>query len=195
MLSRILISPKKSVSKHPIRFNSVVIVKTESGLGSGFFVDSNKVITNYHVVENSSLISIKDNKGNTSSAVLLKKDLNRDLALLQTNMTGQPVQFLTEPLSVGMEVQALGHPKGLKFSLTGGIVSGVRKMSSTYSATSDANILFIQTDAAINKGNSGGPLFHKNYVVGVNTQGLAKDETEGLNFAVHVDEVQKFLRN
>ena len=110
-------------------------------------------------------------------------------------MTGQPVQFMTEPLSVGMEVQALGHPKGLKFSLTGGIVSGVRKMSSIYSATNDANILFIQTDAAINKGNSGGPLFHKNYVVGVNTQGLAKDETEELNFAVHVDEVQKFLRN
>jgi serine protease Do len=79
--------------------------------------------------------------------------------------------------------------------LTGGIVSGVRKMSSIYSATNDANILFIQTDAAINKGNSGGPLFHKNYVVGVNTQGLAKDETEGLNFAVHVDEIQKFLRN
>ena len=98
-------------------------------------------------------------------------------------------------LFVGMEVQALGHPRNLKFSLTGGIVSGVRKMSSIYSATNDANILFIQTDAAINKGNSGGTLFHKNYVVGVNTQGLAKDETEGLNFAVHVDEIQKFLRN
>tara|TARA_Y100000590_G_scaffold151778_1_gene174380 strand:+ start:97 stop:2223 length:2127 start_codon:yes stop_codon:yes gene_type:complete len=186
---------KKAKKIDDIRFNSVVIVKTESGLGSGFFVDNNKVITNYHVVENSSLISIKDKKGETSSAVLLKKDLNRDLALLQTNMMGQPVQFLTEPLSVGMEVQALGHPKGLKFSLTGGIVSGVRKMNSTYSATNDANVLFIQTDAAINKGNSGGPLFHKNYVVGVNTQGLAKDETEGLNFAVHVDEVQKFLKN
>ena len=115
------------------------------------------------MVENSSVISIKDKKGKTSSAVLLKKDLNRDLALLQTNMTGQPVQFMTEPLSVGMEVQALGHPRDLQFSLTGGIVSGVRKMSSIYSATNDANILFIQTDAAINKGNSGGSLFHKNY--------------------------------
>ena len=186
---------KKAKIVDDIRFNSVVVITTESGLGSGFFVDSNKILTNYHVVENSNLISIKDKKGKTSSAVLLKKDLNRDLALLQTNMTGQPVQFITESLSVGMEVQALGHPRGLNFSLTGGVVSSVRKMSSTYSATGDANVLFIQTDAAINKGNSGGPLFHKNYVVGVNTQGLAKDETEGLNFAVHVDEVQKFLRN
>jgi len=189
------LTKKKKTKIIDIRFNSVVVVTTERGLGSGFFVDSNKILTNYHVVENSSVISIKDKKGKTSSAVLLKKDLNRDLALLQTNMTGQPVQFMTEPLSVGMEVQALGHPRNLKFSLTRGIVSGVRKMSSIYSATNDANILFIQTDAAINKGNSGGPLFHKNYVVGVNTQGLAKDETEGLNFAVHVDEIQKFLRN
>jgi len=178
-----------------LRFDSVVVVKTEKGLGSGFFIETNKILTNYHVVENSSVISIKDKKGKSSSAVLLKKDLERDLALLITNMNGQPVQFYNEPLFTGMEVQALGHPKGLKFSMTAGIISSVRKMSSTYSVTNDENILFIQTDAAINPGNSGGPLFYNDFVVGVNTQGLAKDQTEGLNFAVHVEEVQKFLNN
>ena len=173
----------------------MVVVKTEKGLGTGFFIETNKILTNYHVIENSSVISIKDKKGKSSSAVLLKKDLERDLALLITNMNGQPVQFYNEPLFTGMEVQALGHPKGLKFSMTAGIISSVRKMSSTYSVTNDENILFIQTDAAINQGNSGGPLFYNDFVVGVNTQGLAKDQTEGLNFAVHVEEIQKFLNN
>ena len=54
-------------------------------------------------------------------------------------------------------------------------------------------VLFIQTDAAINQGNSGGPLFYKDKVVGVNTQGLNKEISEGMNFAVHFSEVQKFL--
>ena len=90
-------------------------------------------------------------------------------------------------------VEALGHPKGRKFSLTKGWISAIRNESSTYNVGSSDNVLFIQTDAAINPGNSGGPLFHKNKVVGVNTQGLHKDSTEGMNFAVHFSEVQNFL--
>ena len=66
--------------------------------------------------------------------------------------------------------------------------------SGGYSATNQKNVLFIQTDAAINHGNSGGPLFYKDKVVGVNTQGLNKENSEGMNFAVHFSEVQKFLR-
>ena len=90
-------------------------------------------------------------------------------------------------------VEALGHPKGRKFSLTKGWISAIRKESSVYSATGTPDVLFIQTDAAINKGNSGGPLFLGNKVVGVNTQGLNKEDTEGMNFAVHFSEAQKFL--
>ena len=90
-------------------------------------------------------------------------------------------------------VEALGHPKGRKFSLTKGWVSAIRKESSVYNVSGKDNVLFIQTDAAINKGNSGGPLFMENRVVGVNTQGLSKERTEGMNFAVHFSEVQDFL--
>ena len=175
------------------RFDSVVIVKTEKGLGSGFFISDDEILTNYHVIEGASTISVTNNNKKKSSAVVIKKDLKRDLALLKTNMTGKPVVFFQDQLKQGEMVEALGHPKGRKFSLTKGWISAVRKESSVYSATGQSDVLFIQTDAAINSGNSGGPLFYKDKVVGVNTQGLHKDSTEGMNFAVHFSEVNQFL--
>ena len=175
------------------RFDSVVIVKSRSGMGSGFYVSSDEIITNYHVVEGALSINIIDKNKKRSSAVVIKKDLKRDLALLKTNLNGKPVTFFKGKLKQGDMVEALGHPKGRKFSLTKGWISAIRNESSTYNVGSSDNVLFIQTDAAINPGNSGGPLFHKNKVVGVNTQGLHKDSTEGMNFAVHFSEVQNFL--
>ena len=117
------------------------------------------------------------------------------MALLKTNMSGVPVKFHSGSLKQGEMVEALGHPKGRKFSITKGWISAIRKESSVYSATGKSDVLFIQTDAAINPGNSGGPLFYKDKVVGVNTQGLHKDTTEGMNFAVHFSEVNQFLTN
>ena len=187
---------KTGSSKYEIqdnRFDSVVIVKTEKGLGSGFFISDDEILTNYHVIEGASTISVTNNNKKKSSAVVIKKDLKRDLALLKTNMTGKPVIFFKDQLKQGEMVEALGHPKGRKFSLTKGWISAVRKESSVYSATGQNDVLFIQTDAAINSGNSGGPLFYKDKVVGVNTQGLHKDSTEGMNFAVHFSEVNQFL--
>ena len=187
---------KTGSSKYEIqdnRFDSVVIVKTEKGLGSGFFINEDEILTNYHVIEGASTISVTNNNKEKSSAVVIKTDLKRDLALLKTNMTGKPVIFFKDQLKQGEMVEALGHPKGRKFSLTKGWISAVRKESSVYSATGQNDVLFIQTDAAINSGNSGGPLFYKDKVVGVNTQGLHKDSTEGMNFAVHFSEVNQFL--
>jgi len=184
--------PKKS-SKNNLdpRFDSVVIVKTEDGMGAGFYVSEDEIITNYHVVEKSKSIMVIDKNRNRSSSIIIKKDLKRDLALLKTNAIGKPVIFFTGELKQGDPVEALGHPRRLKFSLTKGWVSSVRKSSSVYSATDSENVLFVQTDAAINPGNSGGPLFFKDKVVGVNTQGLRK--AEGLNFAVHYSEVIDFI--
>ena len=115
------------------------------------------------------------------------------MALLKTNISGKAVQFYEGQLNQGEMVEALGHPEGRKFSLTKGWISAIRLESGVYSPTGEKNVLFIQTDAAINHGNSGGPLFYKDKVVGVNTQGLSN--TEGMNFAVHFSEVQKFLLN
>lgn len=177
------------------RFNSVVVVKHGSGMGSGFFVSEDEILTNYHVIEGAMTISIMDINGKKSSAVVIKTDLKRDLALLKTNMKGKPVSFYSGQLKQGEMVEALGHPKGRKFSLTKGWISAIRQESSTYSSTNSSNVLFIQSDVAINPGNSGGPLFYKNKVVGVNTQGLSKKKTEGMNFAVHFSEVKKFILN
>jgi S1-C subfamily serine protease len=176
------------------RFSSVVVVSTNEGLGAGFYITPNLILTNYHVVENALNITIENNSGNKSTAELIKKDLSRDLALLKTNKRGKAVKFYNGELNQGSEVEALGHPRGLKFSLSKGTVSAIRMYSSTYTVTGDSNVLFIQTDAAINPGNSGGPLFFGKKVVGVNTQGLSKSENEGLNFAVHFSEVKKFLK-
>ena len=170
------------------------MVNTNEGMGAGFYVSSNLILTNYHVVENSLNITIENINGKKSSARLIKKDLSKDLALLKVNKRGKPVRFFNGKLNQGSEVEALGHPRGLKFSLSKGTVSAIRKYASTYDALGTPNVLFIQTDAAINPGNSGGPLFYKNKVVGVNTQGLSKSENEGLNFAVHYDEVKRFLK-
>ena len=175
------------------RFDSVVIVKTDNGLGSGFFVSKDEILTNYHVIENASTITVTNKANKRSSAVVIKKDLKRDLALLKTNFVGKPVTFFDGQLKQGELVEALGHPKGRKFSLTKGWISAIRMESSVYSVTDTGKVLFIQTDAAINPGNSGGPLFYKDKVVGVNTQGLNKEDTEGMNFAVHFSEAQKFL--
>ena len=177
------------------RFESVVVVKTGSGLGTGFYVSNDEILTNYHVIEGALSISIIDQNKKRSSAVVIKKDLKRDLALLKTNLKGKPVSFYSGQLKQGEMVEALGHPKGRKFSLTKGWISAIRNWRSTYDATGSGEVLFIQTDAAINKGNSGGPLFYKNHVVGVNTQKMVDTDIEGMNFAVHFSEVQNFLNN
>ncbi len=177
------------------RFESVVVVKTGSGLGTGFYVSDDEILTNYHVIEDALSISIIDQNKKRSSAVVIKKDLKRDLALLKTNLKGKPVSFYSGQLKQGEWVEALGHPKGRKFSLTKGSISAIRNWRSTYDASGSGEVLFIQTDAAINKGNSGGPLFYKNHVVGVNTQKMVDTDIEGLNFAVHFSEVQNFLNN
>jgi S1-C subfamily serine protease len=177
------------------RFDSVVIINTEKGLGSGFFIRNDEILTNYHVIENASSIFVVDRNEKRSSAVVIKKDLKRDLAILKTNTSGVPVEFFNGQIKQGEMVEALGHPKGRKFSLTKGWVSAIRKEGSIYNATGQKDVLYIQTDAAINEGNSGGPLFYKNKVVGVNTQGLSKDVSEGMNFAIHFSEVQQFIKN
>ena len=175
------------------RFKSVVVIETLNSLGSGFFVKPNQVITNFHVVDGAKRITIKTFDGKRSSAKILKIDTRRDLALLETNFRGESVKFYKSEIYPGLEVEAIGHPNGLDYSLTKGVVSNIRDYSSTYNVTQNANTKFIQTDVAINPGNSGGPLFHKDFVIGVNTQGLTKSKFEGLNFSVHLDELLDFL--
>ena len=186
---------KKTNLTSDIRFQSVVVVTQPNGsLGSGFYVTSNKIITNYHVIENTSFVEIKKFDGTLTTGKVEKFDLTRDLALVKVDSPGLPVKFYSgSELILGETVFAIGHPKGLEFSLTKGITSAVRKMNTIPGKGGD-KVLLIQTDTPINSGNSGGPLFMKNEVVGVNVQKLVETDIEGLNFAIHYKEVLDFIK-
>lgn len=176
------------------RFDSVVVVYNPEGkVGSGFFVKPDLVLTNYHVIEGASFIEMKLYDGQETFGKVVKTDIRLDLALVKVQARGKPVRLFTgNTVDLGTSADAIGHPNGLNFSITRGVVSALRKLHSTY-APGGKQILFIQTDAAINPGNSGGPLFLGDRVVGMNTQKLARVEVEGLGFALHYSEIKRFL--
>lgn len=178
------------------RFESVVVVlHPGGGLGSGFFVRDDLVVTNYHVIEGTKFVELQMFDGQETFGKVIAYDVRLDLALIKVQARGQPINFYSDrQLPQGDMVEAIGHPEGLKFSITRGIISGLREIESSY-APGGNKIRFIQTDTAINPGNSGGPLYLGNLVIGVNTQKLAATELEGLSFAIHYSEVIEFLKN
>ena len=180
------------------RFDSVVVIYTgEGSLGSGFFVKPDTVLTNWHVVEDKKFVELKMYDGQETFGKTMVTDVRLDLALIKVQRRGNPVQLYTgKTLDLGATVEAIGHPKGLEFSITRGVISALRSdesFASIRTVGGDA-VLLIQTDAPINKGNSGGPLFLGDKVIGVNSQGFKKNLSEGLNFAIHYSEVLNFLK-
>jgi serine protease Do len=140
-----------------------------SSLGSGFVVDpAGVIVTNNHVIEGAEEIEVKFPDGTSLKAKLLGKDGKTDLAVLKVD-SSKPLPFVSfgdsDALRVGDWVMAIGNPFGLGGSLTLGIVSA-RNRDINAGPYDD----FIQTDAAINRGNSGGPLFNMDgEVIGINT--------------------------
>jgi len=177
------------------RFDSVVAVYVGKGsLGSGFFVKPDVVLTNWHVVENAKFVEMKMYDGRETFGRVLGKDVRLDLALVKVQARGKPVRFFTKNrIDLGKTTEAIGHPRGLEFSITRGIVSAVRKhYSISLPKGAGDEVLYIQTDAPINPGNSGGPLFLDDYVIGVNT--WKRGDSEGLNFSVHYSEALAFMK-
>jgi serine protease Do len=188
---------KESYTTRPLndtRFNNVVVIYRPEGLGTGFFIAPNLVLTNYHVVEDGKFFELKLYNGMETFGKVVKSDVRLDLALIKVEARGEPVKFYTSnELDLGVEVEAIGHPKGLEFSITRGVVSALRHKESVYEI-GGKKILFVQTDAAVNPGNSGGPLFYRDKVVGVNNQKIVGNTVEGLAFAIHYSEVKQFLK-
>jgi serine protease Do len=184
----------EATPRNDARFESVTVVfHPGGGLGTGFYVRDDLVLTNYHVIEGAQFVEMKLFGGRETFGKVVGRDIRLDLALIQVQARGTPVTFYTaNQLALGETVEAIGHPKGLQFSLTRGVVSALREIESRY-LKGGRKIRFIQTDAAINPGNSGGPLFVGGKVIGVNTQKLAASELEGLGFAIHYGEVLDFL--
>jgi S1-C subfamily serine protease len=168
---------------------SVVIVSVGNSLGAGFYLARNLIITNAHVVQGTGPVEIRSKDGNIGRATVKRADYGLDLALLSTDLSGAPVTLARgDKVELGAEVFAVGHPKGLEFSVTRGSIGAVR----SWDDEAGNRFLVIQTDAPINAGNSGGPLFRDGQVVGINTIKLVGEGIEGMGFSVHVDEIRKF---
>lgn len=174
------------------RMDHVVVVFTPTGIGTGFYVKPDLILTNYHVIEGSQYVELKTNGGLESFGKVVKSDVRLDLALVKAQQRGKPIQFYKGSIPLGSTVEALGHPKGLEFSVTRGVVSALRKRKSVYDV-GGKDVLFVQTDTPINPGNSGGPLFLGTRVVGVNNNKLVDVTTEGIAFSIHYKEVEQFL--
>ena len=176
--------------------DSVVLIQTNLGLGSGFVYDiKGHIITNHHVIEDASTIQVTFLDGNVTSASVVGMDIYSDIAVIKVDSqvtTLQPIVLGTSfDLTVGEPVAAMGNPFGLSYTLTAGIVSSLER---TMEATGGYVIIdVIQIDAAVNPGNSGGPLVNiKGQVVGVNTAIQSATGTfTGIGFAIPSDTVKR----
>lgn len=157
--------------------------------GSGFIISPDGyVVTNHHVVRNADRIKIALKGGKRLEAKLIGSDERTDIALLKISKPGtyQSVRFATKEARVGDWVLAIGNPFGLSSTVTAGIVSARGR------DVGDSPYDFIQIDAAVNKGNSGGPTFNlSGNVVGVNTSIISPSGGNvGIAFAVPASIVQ-----
>jgi len=167
---------------------AVVRVETNAGTGSGFFVTADTLFTNVHVVTGNSSVTIRRSDGSTQSARVAAMAPDFDVALLK--IASPAATQATIPLGsasgvrIGQEVVAIGSALGLlQNTVTRGIVSGIRQVGSA---------TLVQTDAALNPGNSGGPLLDRaGNAIGVNASGFRG--AQGLNFAVSIDHARALL--
>nr|WP_082625888.1 Do family serine endopeptidase [Cognatishimia activa] len=173
--------------------------RRSSALGSGFVIsEDGYVVTNNHVIDGADEITVEFFSGEMLPATVVGKDPNTDIALLKVE-SEEPLPFVSfgdsDAMRVGDWVLAVGNPLGQGFSVSAGIVSQRnRALSGNYDD-------FIQTDAAINRGNSGGPLFNMDGdVIGVNTAILSPNGGSiGIGFSMAsnvvtrvIDQLQEF---
>src|ERR1035437_7819634 len=179
---------------------------TRTDTGTGIVLTSTGLIlTNEHVIDGASSItvSLEGHSGRTATAHVVGADRSKDLALLRIDPAGATLHPLKLASSSGIEVgdpaYAIGNPFGLNWTLTTGIVSALHREIKAPDGTAIANV--IQTDAALNPGNSGGPLLDASgEVIGVNSQILssssstgAQGGSEGVGFAISTTTIRAFL--
>ena len=180
------------------------------GTGSGFVIDDRgHIVTNNHVVEEADQLAVTFPDKTTVPATLVGRDPENDLAVIKvdpaaTNESGRAIKDLLKPatlgdserIEIGEEAIAIGSPLGLQQTVTSGVVSAVRLPSEEI--VGGEPILLggaVQTDAAVNPGTSGGPLFNAaGAVIGVNTAGLSPAGGNiGLNFAIPINVVKRVV--
>ncbi len=164
-----------------------------AGFGSGFIIsEDGYIVTNAHVVNDATEIAIGLPDRREFDAELVGSDKRTDVALLKVDASGLPTLSLgdSDKLKVGQWVLAIGSPFGFEYTATQGIVSALSR-----SLPNENYVPFIQTDVAVNPGNSGGPLFDLDgNVVGVNSQIYSRSGGYmGLSFAIPVNVVQSVV--
>jgi len=157
------------------------------GVGSGFIISPDGIIlTNAHVIDNASEVTVRLTDKREFKAKVLGKDKPTDVAVLKINAKNLPTVQFGDPSKthVGDWVLAIGSPFGFENSATAGIVSAKSR-----SLPDDGYVSFLQTDVAVNPGNSGGPLFNsEGQVIGINSQIYTRTGGyEGLSFAIPID--------
>ena len=171
--------------------------RTEQHMGSGFIVDSNGyIVTNSHVIGDGNYknITVSLIDGSIETGNVLWYDTNLDLAIVKINKTRLPAAELgnSDELMVGEPADAIGNPMTLDLerTVTQGIISGLNRSIQFEDGTVIEPL--IQTDASINSGNSGGPLFNaKGQVIGINTAKMTS--AEGLGFAIPINIIKPVL--
>ena len=187
----------------------VAIVNTGKSLGTGFFVEQNKLITNEHVVEQNEEVEIiqfldylsMSEKGETPEEYLsaeellgkvIRKSERNDIAVITTNKPNTTTCVIadTSP-EILDDVVTVGHPLELFYTVSKGSINAYRNRKQDFMANKDSmSVYSIHMDAPIYPGNSGGPLFYKGKVIGVNT---FKYEDTTLNFSIHHNIFTRYL--
>jgi S1-C subfamily serine protease len=187
------------VSTSVVSENPFFGAQERQGLGSGFVIDkSGHVVTNYHVIENASKVEVSFSGNDEMPATIVGSDPSTDIAVLR--IKGAQARSLTplelgssSEVRVGDAVVAIGNPFGLERTVTAGIISALQRQITAPNGFAIDEV--IQTDAAINHGNSGGPLLNADgRVIGVNAQ----IETEsggnvGIGFAIPINTVKEVV--
>jgi S1-C subfamily serine protease len=171
--------------------------QTQQALGSGFVIDkAGHIVTNYHVVQGASRVEVSFSNNEKVRARVVGVDPSTDIAVLQVNAHSRALTPLTlgnsDSVRVGDAVVAIGNPFGLDRSITSGIVSALQRPIQAPNGFTIDHV--IQTDAALNHGNSGGPLLNaQDQVIGVNAQiqtGGTSDGNVGIGFAIPINTVR-----
>jgi S1-C subfamily serine protease len=171
--------------------------QTQRALGSGFVLDkAGHIVTNFHVVRGANAIQVSFSNNERFKAKLVGVDPSTDIAVLKVEVKSRALKALplgnSDGVRVGDQVIAIGNPFGLDRSVTAGIVSAVQRRIEAPNRLSISHV--IQTDAALNHGNSGGPLLNaQGEVIGVNAQietGGASQGNVGIGFAIPINTVK-----
>ena len=183
---------------------------TSAATGSGFVISSDGyIVTNYHVIKEAAgstgvPISVAFQDGKTYEAKLIGGEEDNDVAVLKIEATGLTPVVLgdSDHLVVGEAVYAIGNPLGeLTSSLTDGLVSALDRVITTGSSDDSTSLNMLQTNCAINSGNSGGPLFNRfGEVIGITTAKMSGSSSgsasiEGLGFAIPINDVKDIIRD